>query len=1402
MASRPLLALLVLGAAIAVVVVLIAVILRRTRRRPEEEAELVAAPPPAPAEPAEPPPPPPPAAPAAAEAPPASSLRRSFRKAMRRLRQHVGAASDRYRVPWFAVLGAAESRPPDLWANAGLNLPFGEPEDYSWSHSGLNWWFFDRGIVLDLGGDYVLRPDGRSAFTAGLKQFLNLLRKHRPQRPLDGVIVTVSCATLLAAERYGTEGLAQLERRADRVYRALWQTQNELDIRFPVYVLLTGAETLEGFDDWSASLPETLGHEIFGWSSPYQLGNAYQSGWVEEGFAALRRRLDHVQLEIYAEQGESDRADGVFTFPVSVARLERPLRVYLDQLFKPSAYHEAILFRGFYLTGDQLLDTAPELADRYLDSPALPRRTLGLKHLLEQKVFPEAALAAPTGSTLLARNRAVRALQAALAVALLVLAFGTVRGWAKLDRSETVFRTVLEESLRDLREVRSIRARGHRPDRELVKQRAKRLFAGMARIDTDRYRSLFLPASWGWVSDFDRRLRRGLSRVFDEIIFDAMLRSLGQRAVDLTTAPPAPHRVAVVPGAPRAVAAPRVAAPRFAARGPVAAVSPPPIDQTAEFLAWARWTREIAELERFAELFNSIHESGDLQDFGAVAGYVFGEEPPREFYDNSDTYAYALKDFDRRFDFERHEQAARRRALGLAHDFYRRITDGSALDLALGLLSEELTTLAAEEWDLDRHVELLTALVETLRWVQDALTYPEYEWVFRSRFALGGEYDELLARTSASRLLGPETAEEIRRDGEAAWTRFRRRLVGYHSQFTGPLLAVEDGRPTMQLSAEVQVFKAALEGFLDQGFMTVAETRDLRPVSPGSQLLWDVPRLEQALTLYEPYQSFRARGLEPFPPDLRTALDAVARSRLAVKLTTAVALAQTFEPTATAVTPLLLEQELRAEIESFGAAAKLLEQVLAIYQELHLNAEYRELAELIGRQGAHLLELVDALLEAEELYRPRRGGFGWWDGAAPVAFAAFEVADEEELNVYLELQRQRIRQLAFDYAQPLLLYLGTTSLHRQPGYRSLYLKWEKIIKELSDYESKKPGNSVAALETYIAETLPEVELGACAQALWQPPGGGRRSDYFRARLAALQRDLRLRCQVLAGEVARARYAELEGFFARRLAGRFPFAAALPEGFGAEAQSADVRAFFRLYDRSIGLLLALGDDAPSLETSGGSATEFLRRMAAVRAFFAPFLDAEEPPPAPVYDFEVEFRVNPGYEREANQIIAWELEAGEQRITHRDAERTGRWSPGAPVALALRWAKDAPRRPAPVAAGRHKLVDERTVRWAYRNRWALLALLRDRASPPQDFVELRDPLPHTLKLVVPTVPDAAVEKTAVAAADGVSPTEVYVRLRLLAPETGEPLVMPVFPARAPELVEPLVTAASGLSPRSSP
>jgi type VI secretion system protein ImpL len=121
--------------------------------------------------------------------------------------------------------------------NAGLNFPLsGKMGQASVRGVGgtrnCEWWFTDEAVLIDTAGRYTSQDSEQATDAAAWDTFLALLRKSRPRRPLNGVLLTVNIEDLLQQNLIAAH--------AQKLRMRLQELQDCLGVSPPVYVLVTG----------------------------------------------------------------------------------------------------------------------------------------------------------------------------------------------------------------------------------------------------------------------------------------------------------------------------------------------------------------------------------------------------------------------------------------------------------------------------------------------------------------------------------------------------------------------------------------------------------------------------------------------------------------------------------------------------------------------------------------------------------------------------------------------------------------------------------------------------------------------------------------------------------------------------------------------------------------------------------------------------------------------------------------------------------------------------------------------------------------------------------------------------------------------------------------------------------
>ena len=347
-------------------------------------------------------------------------LRKGFEEALTLLKQSRKEAKLGsefiYQLPWYAIIGAPGSGKTTALINSGLHFPLAEKlgkhaiKGVSGTRN-CDWWFADDAVFLDTAGRYTTQESHQAVDAAGWSGFLNLLKKYRPLRPLNGVIVAASVADLLQqSEQERALHAKALRARINELYQ-------QLGVRLPVYLLFTKADLLAGFSDFFADLSTEQRGQVWGetFSASTLQGDHDVLTQFSEAYAELLRRLQTRTLSRIQDERDVQRRAAILDFPQQLSLLKPAMLDFLQGTFAVNRYEESILLRGIYFTSGTQEGTPIDrvlgiLAGAFhLDRQSAPLysgqgKSFFLTRLLKEVLFPEAELAGQDPK-LVKRNR-------------------------------------------------------------------------------------------------------------------------------------------------------------------------------------------------------------------------------------------------------------------------------------------------------------------------------------------------------------------------------------------------------------------------------------------------------------------------------------------------------------------------------------------------------------------------------------------------------------------------------------------------------------------------------------------------------------------------------------------------------------------------------------------------------------------------------------------------------------------------------------------------------------------------------------------------------------------------------------------------------------------------------------
>ncbi|MBK1693133.1 type VI secretion protein [Chromatium weissei] len=310
-----------------------------------------------------------------------------------------------YQLPWYLIIGPPGCGKTTALLNAGLRFPLAEQlgQDAVAGLGGTrncDWWFTDSAVLIDTAGRYTTQDSDRLVDKTAWQNFLALLKKHRPRRPVNGVLVALSLADLLQQP--------QVDR--DRQALALRQRVQELCQTFhtamPVYVLLMKADLIAGFNEFFANLNKDGREQVWGMTFPLAQTESAAAPIhaVTTELKLLHSRLEAQLLTRLEQEREPSKRTLLFSFPTQFAALTETLEQFLTEVFTPSRFEIHPMVRGVYFcSGTQTGTPIDRILGAYAANFGLGRqgalpfkgtsKSYFLTRLLRDVVFQESGLA-------------------------------------------------------------------------------------------------------------------------------------------------------------------------------------------------------------------------------------------------------------------------------------------------------------------------------------------------------------------------------------------------------------------------------------------------------------------------------------------------------------------------------------------------------------------------------------------------------------------------------------------------------------------------------------------------------------------------------------------------------------------------------------------------------------------------------------------------------------------------------------------------------------------------------------------------------------------------------------------------------------------------------------------------
>ncbi len=340
-----------------------------------------------------------------------------------------------YALPWYMIIGPPAAGKTTAIKNSGLEFPFGTDHEIQGVGGTRNcdWWFSNSAIILDTAGRYTTEDQDQEEWLA----FLDTLKKNRRRQPINGVLICISIAELLNAN------LEELEWHAKTIRKRMDELTQRLGLRFPVYLVFTKSDLLNGFVEFFEEFSRTQREAIWGCTfSKDQLDDTNPKALFEKEYQALYDSLIQIRFAKLSPGIKREQRGLIFAFPMEFLSAKENLSYLIGKVFQPNPYQESPLFRGFYFTSgtqegvpiDRVLQTlanafglTAETVQQF--NPEMQTKSYFIKDVFTEIIIPDERLVRLNSRAARSKRLLKVGIISAAAVGLLLFVLGVTQAY-------------------------------------------------------------------------------------------------------------------------------------------------------------------------------------------------------------------------------------------------------------------------------------------------------------------------------------------------------------------------------------------------------------------------------------------------------------------------------------------------------------------------------------------------------------------------------------------------------------------------------------------------------------------------------------------------------------------------------------------------------------------------------------------------------------------------------------------------------------------------------------------------------------------------------------------------------------------------------------------------------------
>ncbi|GHU16744.1 hypothetical protein FACS189472_02490 [Alphaproteobacteria bacterium] len=1247
----------------------------------------------------------------------------------------------RYKLPFFMLVG-----PEDSGKSTMINSVTLEHLTADGSSIDPLWNLYKQGAIFEF--PRMETFEDKNKFWSFISELFLFIR---PRRPLDGIIVTLPADML-------TSAVVNIGKHAQEMFDRIFAFQREVNLRLPIYLIITKSDLIPGFTEFAHFVDDEAKQQIFGWSNPYSVGNAFSTSWVHEIFDTINEGIRIETLSFSKKKVLHKDVEMAILFGAEFDRLRKPLALYLNTMFQSHNPMDGLLLRGVYFVGKQQEVFAAD--EELLQPMALSPKSLNnidssvcgsyndevyfVQDLFSEKIFMESNIANPIRIDSVDLNSSALRNKMIFASSAIILSFGWFYGNHKIRMKLAGYYRSLYSVKSMMVKIKFLEKHVHGPeDQYAINKQISHLLQSIPVISRWDMTSIFVPQSW--FSNIYTEVMDAFGLVFDSVVVKAMYIDLNMNAKEIATRPQIENL-----GDSKDIFA---------------------INSFSSFLALLEFSKKVSTLKRISSEYNDIRQLEDRKSVIDITNTIFNDK--FDITDEVKTRPPNKKLMPPKFRLDAFQVPIENNLEALFSLFLDEVFSDT-IDKIFRTVASDIDRLmsVSKNAAVNFTTRDLAKLYQKTELICDILKNKNFLWISAEKFSPTQKYVDMMNTFGASGVISKNCMASLTKAAEVRFSKFKDNLREYKTHLTDKLLSNVLDAP----SEGLQNLQKELSIMLGLPFIcAVPPSTFITEVMEDKMLIWDLKKLQELSGLMDKYYEFMGTMPAEIRPQYFDMYKTVARKCFFPTVHSIVGSAELMDDMPLGKSRGMLEDAYKRQADNIKSATIMITKVIKFLDEIFQEDSIQDFGflNMITSHYTTLLEKIDALFNLETPYSSGDALFDGWTGDSNPRY--LNISEEEALKKYLSSQFSRIKFLAKDLASPIVELLSVSYISEKVKRKDLIDKWNAIIASINDYELQKPGNSIAALEAFVSDTLKKVSLESFDQQGEIKGFSETGGDFFIERRSNVAKALLSRADIVQYEKASVAYQKITDKFNALLANKFPFGDSKED-----ASFTDVEDFVNLYEKNSGNLLAVFEKNKEARQIDGKVIDFLNSMNKLMPFLKTWIahtKVSDQQNASVM-FNVILRPSPEAEALTASVMERIVEVNSNTVT--DNTNVAFFN-GNKVSATFNWVGSASDKPYKEEAKGNLSINGPSATFSYQGKWALFRMIeqhkmnKDTEYPNGAMLEFDVPVadtkkPHTLlttKIIMKVTPMAR---------NG---------------DKLEPISWPVFPSSCPMLHKPKPT-----------